>query len=133
VPAELNAASRKRQTGGHYSPSLRAGDFVFVAGQTPRDAERRIVGTTIEEQTAATIENLRAVLADVGARLEQVVQATVHLADLRDAPRFDATYAAYFPDNPPVRTTVGSVLNGVLVEIDVIAYVGTSAPRDSGA
>jgi len=127
VPSDLNVASRKRQTGGHYSPSRRAGDFVFVAGQTPRDAERRIIGTTIEDQTAATIENLRAILAEEGATLEQVVKATVHLADLRDAPRFDATYAAYFPNNPPVRTTVGSVLNGVLVEIDVIAYVGAAS------
>lgn len=133
MPDAPNITSRKRQTGGHYSPSLRAGDFVFVAGQTPRDAERRIIGTTIEEQTAATIETLRAVLADAGARLEQVVKATVHLADLRDAPRFNATYAAYFPENPPVRTTVGSVLNGVLVEIDVIAYVGGDAARRTGS
>jgi 2-iminobutanoate/2-iminopropanoate deaminase len=129
MQAEVDTAVRKRSTGGHYSPSIRAGDFVFVAGQTPRDAERRVVGATIEEQTAATIENLRAVLEEAGATLSQVVKATVHLADLSDAPRFDATYARYFPDNPPVRTTVGSVLNGVLVEIDVIAFVGTATSR----
>ncbi|HVE22085.1 MAG TPA: RidA family protein [Acidocella sp.] len=129
MQADVDTAVRKRSTGGHYSPSIRAGDFVFVAGQTPRDAERRVVGATIEEQTAATIENLRVVLEEAGATLSQVVKATVHLANLSDAPRFDATYAGYFPDNPPVRTTVGSVLNGVLVEIDVIAFVGTATSR----
>jgi 2-iminobutanoate/2-iminopropanoate deaminase len=129
LQADVDTTVRKRLTGGHYSPSVRAGDFVFVAGQVPRDAERRVVGVTIEEQTAATIENLRAVLEEAGATLSQVVKATVHLADLSDAPRFDATYARYFPDHPPVRTTVGSVLNGVLVEIDVIAFVGTATSR----
>lgn len=132
MQADVDTTVRGRSTGGHYSSSIRAGDFVFVAGQTPRDAERRVVGATIEEQTAATIENLRAVLADAGAALDQVVKATVHLANLGDASRFDATYARYFPANPPVRTTVGSVLNGVLVEIDVIAFVGTATSRVEG-
>lgn len=132
MPTDVHTRVPKRTKGGHYSSNIRAGDFVFVAGQTPRDAGRRIVGATIEEQTEATMENLRAVLAHAGATLGQVVKATVHLADLADAPRFDATYAKYFPNNPPVRTAVGSVLNGVMVEIDVVAFVGTPAPRTDG-
>ncbi len=67
MQADVDTTVRKRQTGGHYSTSIRAGDFVFVAGQVPRDAERLVVGVTIEEQTAATIENLRAVLEEAGA------------------------------------------------------------------
>lgn len=110
--------------GGHYSSCIRAGDFVFTAGTVPRDKDRKIVGATIEEQTAATLENIRVILASAGATLDQVVKATVHLADLSMAPRFDRVYAQYFPNRKPVRTTVGSVLNEVLIEIDVVAYVG---------
>jgi enamine deaminase RidA (YjgF/YER057c/UK114 family) len=47
----------------------------------------------IEEQAEATIENLRAVLADAVAAPDQVVKATVHLANPSDASRFDVTYA----------------------------------------
>jgi 2-iminobutanoate/2-iminopropanoate deaminase len=114
-------------TGGHYSPGIRAGDFVFVAGQTPRDADRKVIGATIEEQTAATMENVKAVLAASGASLDDVVKATVHLQNLDDAQLFNAAYARYFPNRRPVRTTVGSALNGILIEIDVIAFVGGKA------
>ncbi|AQQ05349.1 hypothetical protein B0E33_18660 [Roseibium algicola] len=110
--------------GGAYSTAVVAGDFLFVAGQTPRDANRKIIGKTIEEQTAATMDNLGAILSATGASFDDVVKATVHLKNLDDAPQFNAVYSRYFPGAKPVRTTVGSQLNGVLVEIDVIAFVG---------
>jgi 2-iminobutanoate/2-iminopropanoate deaminase len=110
--------------GGHYSLGMRAGDFVFTAGHTPRDHNRNVIGTTIEEQTAATLENIKRVLSRFGATFDQVVKATVHLSDLADASGFNATYARYFPNRKPVRTVVGSQLNGVLVEIDVVAFLG---------
>ena len=56
--------------------------------------------------------------------MADVVKATVHLSDLSLFPRYNTVYAAYFPDPKPTRTTVGSQLLGILVEIDVIAYVG---------
>jgi enamine deaminase RidA (YjgF/YER057c/UK114 family) len=50
---------------------------------------------------------------------------TSHLADLdRDFAAYDAAYQEFFTDPRPVRTTVGSTLNGILVEIDVVAYAG---------
>ncbi|TXM97141.1 RidA family protein [Methylobacterium sp. WL64] len=110
--------------GGHYSAAMRAGDFVFTAGQTPRDLDRRVVGTDIETQTVTTIQNLEAALKSVGADLDQVVKVTVHLSTLSDFKAFDVVYARYFTKSKPVRTTVGSELNGVLVEIDAVAFVG---------
>jgi enamine deaminase RidA (YjgF/YER057c/UK114 family) len=53
-----------------------------------------------------------------------VVKTTVHLSDLSLFARFNETYARFFPDPKPVRTTVGSFLSGILVEIDVVAYAG---------
>jgi 2-iminobutanoate/2-iminopropanoate deaminase len=111
--------------GGAYSPGLRAGDFIFVSGQGPIDpATGQIAGDTIEEQTARTLENIKLILEAAGASMADVVKATVHLSDLGLFPRYNTVYAGYFPDPKPARTTVGSQLLGMLVEIDVIAYVG---------
>jgi 2-iminobutanoate/2-iminopropanoate deaminase len=111
--------------GGAYSQGLRAGDFVYVSGQGPIDpATGEIVGETIEEQTERTLENVKAILAAAGASMADVVKSTVHLSDLSLFPRYNEVYARYFPDPKPVRTTVGSDLLGIMVEIDVVAYVG---------
>lgn len=111
--------------GGAYSQALRVGDFVYTAGMGPWHPDtRQVVGETIEAQTEQTLENLKAVLAAAGLGMESVIKATVHLSDLSLFSRFNAVYARYFPDPKPVRTTVGSQLPGILVEIDVIAYDG---------
>lgn len=111
--------------GAPYSQGLRAGDFVFVAGQGPFDpATGQVVGDTIEEQTARVLENVKAILEAAGATMADVVKSTVHLSDLGLFPGYNEAYARYFPDPKPVRTTVGSALLGIMVEIDVVAYVG---------
>jgi 2-iminobutanoate/2-iminopropanoate deaminase len=120
LAAVMDLASRRI---GGWSMSETIGDFVFVSGQTPRNAERAIIGNSIEEQTALTLENLRLALQAAGGDLENVVQVGVHLADLSNAARFNAVYADHFPSFMPARTTVGSALNGVMVEVDAIAYV----------
>lgn len=109
---------------GPYSPALRVGDFVFVSGQGAIDPKtRKLVGETIEEQTRRTLENIKALLEAAGATLADCVKVTVHLADISLFDRFNAVYAEYFPDPKPTRTTVQStLLPGMLVEIDVIAY-----------
>ena len=110
---------------GPYSQALKAGDFVFVAGQGSIDpGTQKVIGETIEEQTTQTLLNIKAILEAAGAELSDVVKATVHLSDLALFSRFNAVYTSYFPDPKPVRTTVGSQLPGILVEIDVIAYLG---------
>ncbi len=52
------------------------------------------------------------------------MKVTAHLSDLKDFQAYNKVYATYFPDPKPARTTVGSQLLNILVEIDVIAYVG---------
>ncbi|HJR79030.1 MAG TPA: Rid family detoxifying hydrolase [Anaerolineales bacterium] len=110
---------------GAYSQGLRVGDFVFVSGQGPLDPETgQIVGTTIEEQTARVLENIKAILAAGGATMADVVKVSAHLSDLELFDRYNKVYSTYFPDPKPTRTTVGSQLKGILVEIDAIAYIG---------
>ena len=124
MPKQQIVPENGPKPGGAYSPGIRAGDFVFVAGQGPRDPVTGKQGQSIEEQTAQCLENVKAILEAAGASMADVVKATVHLNDLALFPRYDKVYATYFPDPKPVRTTVGSQLLGIMVEIDVIAYVG---------
>ena len=112
-----------------YAASLRAGDFVFTAGQVPRDANRNVIGASIEEQAAAVFDKLRVALAAHGATLDDVVKMQVFLADMAEWPRFNAEYARQMGTSRPVRTTVGCDLNGVKVEIDAVAYRPPPAAR----
>ena len=111
---------------GAYSQGWRAGDFIFVAGTGPVDpATHKIVGTTIEQQTEKTIDNIAAILESDGASLGDVVKMTVHLSDPSLFDRYNAVYARRFSPPYPVRTTVGSNLGaspGMMIEIDCIAY-----------
>ena len=109
---------------GAYSQGLRAGDFVFVSGQGPLDPKTgKVVGNSIEEQTARVLENIKAILEAGNASMADVVKVSAHLSDMSLFERYNRVYASYFPDPKPTRTTVGSQLPGILVEIDAIAYV----------
>jgi 2-iminobutanoate/2-iminopropanoate deaminase len=107
---------------------VRAGDLIFVNGCGPIDAHTaQVRGETVAEQTEVVLDNVAAILAAGGAGLQDVVKATVHLADETTFPEFNDVYARRMPEPRPVRTTVGSGLRqvpGMRVEIDVIAYVG---------
>jgi 2-iminobutanoate/2-iminopropanoate deaminase len=107
---------------GKYSPAIKSGSFIFVSGQGPVDpATGAIVGVTIEEQTDQTMRNLESILIAAGSSLDAVVKVTAHLADLDDFPKYDQIYGVFFKEPYPARTTVGSALMGILVEIDAVA------------
>ena len=110
-----------RPPSASYSTVVTAGELVFVAGQGPFDASGALVGETCAEQTEQVIENLRRALAAVGCDLSRVVKVSAFLANLADAPAFNAVYSEHFRAPYPVRTTVAAGLRGFLVELDVIA------------
>lgn len=107
---------------GPYSHAVSANGFLYTAGMIPTNTAGELVGNTIEEQTRQVMRNIATVLAAAGLDFGDVVKTAVHLADVkRDFAGFNATYAEFFSDGFPARTTVGSVLTNVLVEIDVVA------------
>lgn len=115
---------------GAYSQALRVDSLLFVSGQGPVDPDSGlVVGKTIEDQTARTLENVEAILDADGAGMDNVISARVYLADLDSFARYDAVYSRFFDDPKPVRTTIGAQLLGIMIEIDVVARVaGLSAP-----
>jgi 2-iminobutanoate/2-iminopropanoate deaminase len=108
---------------GAYSPAVRAGDFVYVSGQVPRDQRTgELLGGTIEEQAQGTLANLRRVLEAAGASLDDVVSVTVYLADEGDWGAFNTVYRETMRAPFPARAVVGASLRGVLIEISAVAY-----------
>ena len=106
-----------------FHPGVRAGDFIFVSGQVAKDADGNMCAGPIEEQTRWTIESVRRVLKEAGADLEDVVKATVFLADARDFGRYNGVFKEFFPDALLARTTVEArAVIDTKIEIDVIAY-----------
>jgi 2-iminobutanoate/2-iminopropanoate deaminase len=115
---------------GPYSPAVRAGDFVFVSGQVPRDPRTGVlVGQTVEEQARQTLSNLRRALEAAGASTTDVVSVTVYLADENDWAAFNSIYTSVFSPPYPTRTAVGAKLRGVLVEISAVAWLGRATQR----
>lgn len=119
---EISTADAPHPSGA-YSQGIEAGPFVFSAGMGPHDpVTAEVVGVTIEEQTAQALKNVKALLGSAGLSLEDVVKVTAHLQNLeRDFAGYDRVYRTYFRDPYPVRTTVGSDLGGILIELDAVA------------
>ena len=109
---------------GPYSQAIEAGGMVFTSGQVPIDPKvGKIVASTIEEQTAQVMYNLKVVLAQAGVGLDRVIKTTCFLADMNDFAAFNGVYAQYFPEKAPARSCVqvAALPLGAKVEVEVIA------------
>jgi 2-iminobutanoate/2-iminopropanoate deaminase len=112
---------------GAYSPAARAGGFVFVSGQVPRDpVTGKLVGDDVESQAKQVVANVQRALRAAGADLSDVVSVIVYLADIDDWGRFNEAYKTLMPQPYPTRTALGANLRGILVEMSAVAYVGTT-------
>lgn len=105
------------------SAAVRAGDFIFLSGQVPFKPDGTLAGGGIEQQSRQVFENIKSVLAQVGAGMEDVVKATVWLTDKSDFVRFNQIYSEYFPETPPARSAVVSdLMIDANVEVEVVVY-----------
>jgi 2-iminobutanoate/2-iminopropanoate deaminase len=109
---------------GPYSQAIKAGGFVFTAGQVALDpASGQVVPGDIAAQTERVLKNLAAILQAAGSGFEKVVRCTVFLKSMNDFAAMNGIYGRYFTAAPPARSTVevARLPKDVLVEIDVIA------------
>jgi enamine deaminase RidA (YjgF/YER057c/UK114 family) len=108
--------------GAPHSGAVRAGDFLFLAGQTPKDEKMQPLHGEIEVLTRNVLDTISATLKGLGSDLSQV-RATVWLSDLKLMSRYNAVFAEYFKDALPVRSTVEAKLNhNVDIEIEVTVF-----------
>ncbi len=88
----------------YFSQAVKAGGFVFVAGQGPFDpATGQVVGLTIQEQTAQSLRNVSAILGAAGSSLAKVVSATFILAEAADFSGMNEEWVKWFTSDPPAR------------------------------
>ena len=110
---------------GPYSPAVRAGDFLFIAGQGPIDPEtNKMSYGDIKHETRLVLSNIERILEGCGAGMADVVKCSVFLSSGKDFAAMNEVYAEFFGDNKPARTTVEAQFASppMKVEIDCIAY-----------
>jgi 2-iminobutanoate/2-iminopropanoate deaminase len=110
---------------GPYSPAVRAGDWLVLAGQVGLDpAGGGIVTGGVEAQARQVLANIEAVLRDCGAQLTDVAKTTVFVTDIGQFATVNAVYADAFGDHRPARSTVqvAALPGGAEVEIEAWAY-----------
>ena len=97
-----------------------------MSGQLGIDPEGNMVEGGIAEQTEQVMRNLAAILEAAGTSLQNVVKATIFLADLGDFQAMNEVYARHVGDEPPARATfqVAALPSGALIEIEVVAAAG---------
>jgi len=109
---------------GPYSQAIKGNGFVFVSGQLPVDpVSGQFAEGGIVAQTKQSLENVRAILAEAGCTLEDVVKTTVFIQDMNDFAVMNKMYAEYFTRDCPARACieVARLPKDALVEIEVIA------------
>jgi 2-iminobutanoate/2-iminopropanoate deaminase len=108
---------------GPYSQAVKAGGFIFTAGQVAFDpATNQLVEGDVAKQTERVMQNLKGIVEAAGSSLDRAVKATVYLKDMNDFAEMNTVYGRYFPQNPPARSTVEAARlpRDVRVEIDLI-------------
>lgn len=106
------------------SLATRGAGLVFVSGLPPVDLTTgELIRGTIEEQTRASLEAIRAVLEENGSSMDKIMKCTVFAVNAGQFDRVNAVYAEFFPEDPPARTfvTVGSWPWAFDIEIEAVA------------
>ena len=107
---------------GPYTPVVRAGDWIITSGQLGI-VDGNLVEGGVAAETAQSIANIDALLAQHGATLDDVVKTLCILPDLANFDAFNEAYVAAFGDHRPARSTfAGGLVRGAAIEIEAWAY-----------
>lgn len=108
------------------SQAIKAGDWVFASGQLGNDPKTGALAQGgIRAETRQLCENLKAILEAAGSSLERVVKVTIYMKDIDELAEMNEIFSAYFPVDPPARTTFecARLIRDARVEIEAIAMV----------
>ena len=126
MPVEPVPTPSAPPVAGAYSPAVRAGDWLVLAGQVGLDpASGKMVDGGVEAQARRVLANIVAVLRDCGASIGDVAKTTVFVTDITQFATVNAVYAEAFGDHRPARSTVqvAALPGGAEVEIEAWAYL----------
>jgi 2-iminobutanoate/2-iminopropanoate deaminase len=125
VPAEPVPTPNAPPVGGPYSPAVRAGDWLVLAGQVGFDPASGQMPTGVGNQARQVLANITTVLADCGAALTDVAKVTVFTTAIGNMTEINDVYAETFGSHRPARSTIGvaGLPAGASIEIEVWAYV----------
>jgi 2-aminomuconate deaminase len=108
---------QKARPRGSFPHLKRVDDFIFISGTSARKPDDTFEGIRIEadgsvaidirRQTRAVFENIRDMLAGIGAELQDLVEIQAYLIDMSDYGAFNEAYSEFFGFDGPTRTTVG--------------------------
>jgi 2-iminobutanoate/2-iminopropanoate deaminase len=118
------SSSKAPKAIGPYSIGIKAGKFIFLSGQIPIDpATGELVSGSIEAQAERVLMNIKGILEENGLSMDNVVKATVFLADMNDFPKMNEVYSRFFNSPFPARSAVqvARLPRDVKIEIEVIA------------
>jgi reactive intermediate/imine deaminase len=105
-----------------FSPAVKAGGLIYVAGAISTDAQGKVVGDDVRAQVKGVLDYIRKVLDAAGSSLANVASVQVYLKRAEDFAAMNEVYKTYFNADPPARTTVVTdLLLGGLVEISAVA------------
>jgi reactive intermediate/imine deaminase len=109
-----------------FSPAVRVGDVLYLAGEIGTDSTGNLVKGGIEAETRQVMQNIQRTLAATGSSMDRVFKCTVFMADMKEWPAMNGVYATFFPTNKPARSALGA--NGLArdarVEIECMAMAG---------
>ena len=108
---------------GPYSQAIEVGNMLFASGQLGLDPETGdFAEGGVKAQAEQSFRNIKAILAEAGYTMENVVKTTVYLADMADFAAVNEVYAAQFSGDYPARSAVAvkTLPKNGLVEIEVI-------------
>lgn len=109
---------------GPYSQAIEIDNLILTSGQLGLDPATGAFPEGVEAQTAQSLENVKAILADKGLTLNDVIKTTVFIKDMNDFGKINEVYSKYIcGDKLPARSCVevARLPKDGLVEIEVIA------------
>jgi 2-iminobutanoate/2-iminopropanoate deaminase len=119
-------ASTKAPTAiGPYSQAVLAGKYLYISGQLPIDPATGTMANSIEDQAAASLGNIDAILGEAGFSRQDVVKTTIFLKDLGDFAKVNEVYSRFFEGASfPARSTIeiSGLPKDASIEIEAVAY-----------
>jgi 2-iminobutanoate/2-iminopropanoate deaminase len=114
------------ELGGPYSQAIIHNGMIYISGQGAVDPMTNQVKTdTIENEARLALENIKIIMAEAGASIDNLLHVSVYLSDIREYGRFNDVYRAYFKEPMPARTCVQAkkLPFGLRIEINAVGFI----------